>query len=73
MIINLRSNSLSMFSVLMLYSCESRSSKETAKKISPQKVSVQNIQVTDGMKNLTYSESIEADNSVSIGLMYRVG
>lgn len=67
MVINLRSISLSMFSVLMLYSCESKTSRETEKKDSPQKVSVQNIQVTNGLKNLTYSGSIEADNSVSIG------
>ncbi|EJL68718.1 efflux RND transporter periplasmic adaptor subunit [Chryseobacterium populi] len=67
MVINLRSISLSMFSVLMLYSCEGKDTKKAEKKAPSQKVSVQAIQLTDQTQNLTYSGSIEADNSVSIG------
>jgi RND family efflux transporter MFP subunit len=66
MVINLRSISLSMFSVLMLYSCESNDKTKTDKKASSQQVSIQTVQLTNQLQNLTYSGNIEADNSVSI-------
>ncbi len=62
-----KSSILLLGTVVLLASCGGKGKQETAVKTDPVKVSVQKTELSSGPEILTYSGSIEADNSVNIG------
>lgn len=65
--VKLKKIMLLSLAAIVLYSCSGKEKEDNVKSIEPQKVSIQEIKVSEQPEILTYSGSIEADNTVSIG------